>query len=317
MFRWRLSTNFYAWSLALCVIVCGCRDKRVFRLKGDFNHLKQAEFYIYSTDGGINRVDTIPVVKGQFDWQTSLERSATFYIIFPNLSEQVVFAMPGDVIRMKGDAEQLRLTRVEGSEDNEQLTDFRIDHADDSPAQLTEAMKDYIRMNPDSRVSTHLQRQLMVKKSSLSLLHKGQKIKNVVLPPDGLSDEKDTLVLKAGQPTLFVFWANWKRDSPDAFPTIRKCLQKSASADLRHQLKAVSISLDTDVEKYSFTCRYDSVDWTTRCYRQSWDSPLVKQWGIHEVPYYVLTDTLMTVVALGHNWEKDIEPHIDKLIKKD
>ena len=54
--------------------------------------------------------------------------------------------------------------------------------------------------------------------------------------------------------------------------------------------------------------------WTSRCYRLSWDTPVVKQLGISEIPFFVLTDTLQKVVALGRDWEKDIAPHIDKLL---
>ena len=43
----------------------------------------------------------------------------------------------------------------------------------------------------------------------------------------------------------------------------------------------------------------------------------MKQLGISEIPFFVLTDTLQNVVALGRDWEKDISPHIDKLTKKE
>ena len=264
----------------------------------------------------MDRVDTIHVSDGEFDWQTPLEREATFYVIFPNLSEQVVFAAPGDVVTMEGDAEQLRATRVEGNDDNEALTRFRLDHIDATLAEMNAAMEAFIRENPNSRLSPHFQLQLTQRKNGLSRLSVGQRMPNITLPPDGLGD-KDTVFIKGGQPTLWIFWANWKRDSQDAFFPLRRKLRANENADKAHRLRPVSISLDTDQEKYFFTCRYDSVTWTTRCYRLSWDTPVVKQLGISEIPFFVLTDTLQNVVALGRDWEKDISPHIDKLTKKE
>lgn len=295
----------------------GCQDNGTFRLRGDFRHLRQSEFYIYSTDGGLDNIDTLHVVDGQFDWTTPLEHEATFHVIFPNQSEQIVFAAPGKSVKMRGDAEHLRATRVEGSPDNDQLTRFRLEHLEDSPAQYDEAMQQYVSDNPDSRVSIYLQHQLTLRKTQLSHLRTGQPLPAIALPPDGLSADEDTLRIDSGQPALLIFWANWKRDSQDAFYLIRRTLRANEDADRRHRLQPVSVSLDADLSKYFYTVRYDSITWPSRCYRLAWDTPVVQQLGIRDIPYYVLTDTLRRVVALGRNWEKDIAPHIDPLIRQD
>jgi len=314
MNRWRLYTNCYAWCLALCVIVCGCRDKKQFRLRGSFEHLRQSEFYLYSTDGSLDRIDTLHVEGGKFDWTVPLEREATFYVIYPNLSEQVVFAAPGDVVTMKGDAEQLRATRVEGSRDNEALTRFRLDHAEDNPEQLKTAMQAFIVDNPDSRVSSYLQRQITLQRNSQhSRLQRSQQLSNITLPPDGLG-KTDTFRITAGRPHLFIFWANWKRDSQDAFYYIRRALQKSKDNADSLRLQPVSISLDTDPEKYAYTCRYDSITWTSRCYRLSWNTPIVTQLGIKDIPFYILTDHHLVIQALGSDWQHDLQPALDRLL---
>ena len=315
MIQNRLPIKYCAWCFALCAIFCGCRDKNTFRLRGEFEHLRQSEFYIYSTDGGLNRTDTLHILEGQFDWQIPLSREATFYVVFPNLSEQVVFAEPGDVIDMHGDAEELRATFVEGSEDNELLSRFRVEHLDDNPAQLQDAMEEFISLNPESRVSTHLRRQISLQNAALSKLRVGQTLPPIVLPPDGLHEPDDTFRLDSGRPTLLIFWANWKRDSQDAFYVIRRIIRRSEHTQKKGRLQPVSISLDTDPQKYFFTCRYDSVTWPSRCYRLSWDTPIVKQLGICDLPYYILTDSLLHIVALGNKWDDDIAPHIDSYVK--
>ena len=291
-----------------------CQDSATFRLSGSFKNLRQADFFIYSPDGGLDRIDTLHVLNGEFDWTVPLEREATFYVIYPNLSEQVVFAEPGEAVKMKGDAGQLRATRVEGTPENEELTDFRVAHTDDTQEQLTDAMKAYIADNPDSRVSNYLQRQLTLQRTTRpSRLHVGQQLKDIVLPPDGLGTA-DTLRIAAGQPHLFIFWANWKRDSQDAFYYIRRALRRTADNADSLRLKAVSISLDTDPEKYAASCRYDSITYATRCYRLSWSTPIVKLWSIKDIPYFVLTDHHLVITALGDDWKKDMQPAIDRLL---
>ena len=51
------------------LLSCGGSEGR-FRLKGEFDHLQQGEFYIYSNDGGTSDLDTIQVVGGKFDYET-------------------------------------------------------------------------------------------------------------------------------------------------------------------------------------------------------------------------------------------------------
>ena len=100
---------------------------------------------------------------------------------------------------MEGDAEQLRATRVEGTDDNEALTRFRLEHADDTPAQINAAMEAFIRENPASRLSPHFQSLLTQRKNGLSRLSAGQRVPNITLPPDGLGASTDTVFIKGGQ----------------------------------------------------------------------------------------------------------------------
>ena len=301
--------------MALCAMLFSCGSKDTVQIKGSFSHLRDAEFYIYSTDGGLDRTDTIRVVDGQFEWQTPLEREATFYIIFPNLSEQVVFAYPGDVIKLKGDAQQLRSTRISGNDDNEELTEFRLKHLDETSSQVLEAMQEFIDENPDSRVSTYFRWQMTLRKASFSRLRKGHKLPDFTLPPDGITaNATDTLALKDKQPVLLLFWATWKRDSHDCFFNLRRLMRTMDQEKV--QLRPIAVSLDTDPQQYRNVCRYDTVNWDSRCYCQAWGTPLVEQFGLRDIPFYVLTDEKLVVTALGTDWKRDIEPQLKKQYPK-
>ncbi len=307
--------HLYITLLVVATALIGCRDNTHFRLSGSFEHLRQAEFYIYSPDGGSERHDTIHVVGGEFEWETPLNREATFYVVFPNLSEQIIFAAPGDVVKMKGDAEQLRATRVEGTPDNEAYTRLRLDNLKATPQQRTKAFQTYIKEHPDSRLATHLKWLLNTEQTQASRLRTGQQLPSLVLPPENLSpDAADSLHLKPGRPLLIVFWASWCRNSQDAFFNIRRYMRQSAEADTLHRLRTIGISLDTEAEKYRNVCRYDSVIWENRCYRQSWSSPVVTDLAVKELPFYILTDPQLKVKALGTDFKTDIQPELEKII---
>ena len=141
--------------VAFTLPICGGTDGR-FRLEGEFEHLRQGEFYIYSNDGGAAALDTIKLEDGRFDYETELKGQATYYLLYPNLSEQVIFGASGDVVEVKGDARNLKSVEVKGSEPNEQLTAFRLENMDKGTAELRKAAADFIAQSPASPVSVFL-----------------------------------------------------------------------------------------------------------------------------------------------------------------
>ena len=294
-----------------------CTSSPTFRLTGDIENLRQANFYVYSTDGSLQDLDTIHVLEGAFEWEVPLEEEATFYLIYPNLTEQVIFARPGDHVRFKGDANQLRAVSIKGNEDNETLTRFRLDNLQTKPDSLQRAMRAFIEQNPESRVSTYLQRQLTLSRSTSSRLRKGQTLPDIILPPDTIGG--DTLRLlstdSTARPVLLFFWATWKGDSRNAAKDIREALRNSKKLAKAKRLQPVSISLDFDPRQYSFSIKSDSIDYDRRRYPEIWDAPICELLAIQTIPYYILADSARQVVALGSDWKKDIKPELDKLLK--
>ena len=292
--------------LLLLFFFCACNDPYAFRIKGDIKNLQQADFLVYSLDGGLKDIDTIHVKDGSFDWSAPVSDDVTFFIVFPNLSELPVFAHPGKVAHIEGDANELRAVQVSGTEENEALTAFRLEHFNDAPRTLKQAMKDFVAEHPESRVSNYLQRQLTLQDLANARLKKGKKLPAIVLPPDGLTGT-DTLTLKPERPLLLIFWASWKQESTYNFFDILRIRNQAANLPLPRRLRPISISLDLNPQDYTSTCRFDSVVWESRCYRQSWSTPVVEQLSVRELPYYVLTDDSLRIVAIGTDWKNDIQ----------
>ena len=86
---------FYLFTLLL--LSCGV-DGDKFRLEGRLRNMHMGEFWVYSTDGATNGIDTISVREGRFAYEVELRSPTTLIVIFPNYSEQPVFAKPGETV---------------------------------------------------------------------------------------------------------------------------------------------------------------------------------------------------------------------------
>ena len=77
--------------MAIAFTACSGR-KGYFTIEGRFLNMNQGELYVYSNDGLTNGIDTIKVNGGRFSLDIPCKRKGTLMIVFPNFSEQPVFA---------------------------------------------------------------------------------------------------------------------------------------------------------------------------------------------------------------------------------
>ena len=140
---------------ALVCTSCGT-DSRHFRIDGRLLHLNQVEFYVYSPDGTINGLDTIKVQAGRFSYEVACDRPMTLMIVFPNFTEQPVFAQPGKSVDLKGDASHLKEMTVKGTEDNELMNKFREMIHNAAPPEMKKCAQLFVEDHPESRVGAYL-----------------------------------------------------------------------------------------------------------------------------------------------------------------
>lgn len=140
---------------ALVCTSCGT-DSRHFRIDGRLLHLNQGEFYVYSPDGTINGLDTIKVQAGRFSYEVACDRPMTLMIVFPNFTEQPVFAQPGKSVDLKGDASHLKEMTVKGTEDNELMNKFREMIHNAAPPEMMKCAQLFVQDHPESRVGAYL-----------------------------------------------------------------------------------------------------------------------------------------------------------------
>ena len=89
--------------LVLVLVSCGT-DNDHFKIEGRFLNLNQGELRVYSLDGGTAKLDTIHINGGRFSAEIECSRPQTLMLVFPNFSEQPLFAAPGQSVDIKADA---------------------------------------------------------------------------------------------------------------------------------------------------------------------------------------------------------------------
>lgn len=293
----------------LVMASCGA-DSHHFKFEGRFKHLNQGEFYVYSPDGAIDGMDTIKVQDGRFAYEMVCESPATLMLVFPNFSQQPVFAVPGKAVEISGDASHLKLLKVEGTEDNELMNAFREQVNNASPPEMQRYAAQFIKDHPESRVCVYLLNEYFLREpradyqqagNLLQLLLKHQPESDALLRLSGIVKSRAQMrvggslpafaetdvygrrvtsadLLKAEVGVLTV-WATWSYDSQDLQRQVKE-LQKEYPGRLR----VVSISVDASRRECRNTLHLDSVGWPTICDEEMLSGPLMRKLGFSQVP---------------------------------
>lgn len=317
-----------------------CRNSEDrFSLSGEFDHLQQGEFYMYSPDGAIDQLDTIKVVDGKFDYQIPLKNKAILMLLYPNYSEHVIFAEGGKEVKIKADARKLGEAEISGTPENEEMTRFRIENLKSSKKKMVSAAEDFIRKNPTSDVSLFLFQEyflnnpqrdidktwalyhlltkslpdniqlkaLQNKISGITNTTTGKKLpdfKLVAIQGDTINSAKFK-----GKMTLISFWANWRNGSYVIYQS-RKLKKKYGT-----RLQLISYSLDINPKILKGNMERDSINWPVYCDFRAWDNPLLEKLNVYDIPYHILIDSKGTIIARGRKLDKEIQPEIEKRLK--
>lgn len=339
--------NLVLIAISFALLCCTGHPGEV-RLEGEFAHLEQGEFLIYSSDEGLDRLDTLRIQDGSFSYSLPTQETATLHILYPNKSELIVFGTPGADLRIDGVAQNLSEVKVRGSEDNERYTDFRLEANGKSASETREIARGYILAHPTLAMSRHLfttyflcdtatsvrevtelydslsracPDDLVLSKLAVHVRAKdrllvGEPLPDfslVLKPGHGGNGEEERTIQRAdyeGKPLLIAFWATWKSGSQNAVYRARRLRREMKGRG--KDIDLISYSLDIDEKRLSRIEERDSIDYPSYCDFRCLASPLVQQWGIRELPYFVLVAPDGRIAAMGSNWVKDIQSAADQ-----
>ncbi len=300
--------------ILLLLTACGM-PKNKARIEGTFGGIRQSDILVYEEDDAFAGIDTIKVRDGKFSYERSLDKKVVLTLLFPNFSEMYLVAEPGKAIEIKGNAGKLLETVIEGTEDNELLTEFRRTNLQTSDAALPMAAADFIHSHPNTLAAVVLFRQYFVKtespdaKTTLTLLDALRKAQpdnatlgriderlrplldtNVgsILPDftvtllDGDSISRSDLL---GKPLLVCFTAAWHPDFHRAVGQLRRLRN-----DYGDRLNILNVSLDENKKSLLRKIEDDSIESITVCDEKGFHTLLAQRCGVRYVPGNILTD---------------------------
>lgn len=302
----------YLILLTLVLVSCGV-DGKHFKLEGRFLHLNQGEFYVYSTDGVLDGIDTIKIEGGRFAYEIPCDEEGTLVMVFPNFSEQPIFTQPGKTVEIKADASHLKELEAEGTDNNELMTAFRKQVSNMSPQQAVDAAEEFVKHNPKSNVSAWLIRKYFIlapkpdyakAKQLLDLMiaeqPKNGKLVNLqqqliglaatagkslpIFTATDINGNKVTQANLTQSPNAVVFlWASWNYESTDMQRQLKRL--KAAKGN---GLSIIGVCIDPSKSEMQQSLRRDSISWPTINDGMMFDTKIAKQLGLSQVPANIL-----------------------------
>lgn len=292
----------------LSLASCGVDDKH-FKMEGRILNMNQGEFYVYDNMGLIDGLDTIKVEGGRFIYEMECERPTTVMLIFPNFSEQPIFAESGKSVSIKGDASHLKALKVKGTRDNELMSEFRAQIYSASPPEVRKYASQFVEDHPASPVAMFLIKKHFITATApdyreanrlialispkqatnpqfirisklIRTLEKG--IVNNALPTFTGYDMHGKLVsssdLSSGLAVINT-WATWNYESMNQLRDLQR-LQKQS----RGRLKLMSISIDASRQDSKKSLDRDSISWPNICDGKMFEGKVIQQLGMMNIP---------------------------------
>lgn len=327
------------WIFFILILTsCGSRDG-YFKLEGHFLKMNQGEFYLYSPDGIITGIDTLKLNGGRFSHEIPCATSGLLMLVFPNFSEQPIFAEEGQSVSLDGDASHLKELKVKGTKANELMTKFRMQISKISPLEEQKHAASFIKENPASPVSIYLLRRYFILTDKpdfkqadelLTLIKSRQKsstaltrietdlakskatAKDQKVPQFSGFDINGRPVTNAnlgGSLSVIYTWASWSYESLEQQRQLRRIARQHGSA-----LNLIGISADASKQECIRAMKRDSVTTPVVCDGQMFESPLMTQLGFTQVPDNIIVSKEGRILEHGLNVNQ-LKDRLEKLLK--
>ena len=260
-------------------------------------------------------------------------------IIFPNFSEQPIFAESGKSVDIKADASHLKEMEVKGTKTNELMTKFRLSILNDTPPQEKKHAEDFIKANTKSVVSLYLIRKYFFANSSpdydkalslLALLEKEQgknplfgkmktwatntknSSKGKQLPTFTAYDLNGKLVSSAdlsSAPVAVIYtWASFNYDSQELQRELKRRQKKSNG-----RLKLMGFCLDASKYDCKQNIKRDSITTPTICNGEMLEDKTLNKLGLKSLPNIIL---LQNGKIIARDMKKqELYNKLDELLK--
>lgn len=326
--------------LIVLLCLCSCKDKaNVFVLEGNVGRLTHDTIYIYGADALYEQIDTVVAADGVFRYTAEVDTLTPLWVLFPNNHREMLFADKGLTVTMRGDTAAMGRIHIGGGEQNALLQSFyqHTDSIEDTKA-LAAVADSFIRTNPYSEVSIYLLREYFVNLphpdhtkiktligtmsgnlqdnnyiQQLKRMLDARKplVKNSVVANYNVRDSEGENVSTADYRDIYLlitFWASWDEESRQRQRELIAVKEKYE----KHNFDILSISLDTDREKWLQAIREDSTTWRQACDLDGWSTGIVERMQIEHLPANVLLNPSRRIQAIDLYGEA-LDKKIDEL----
>lgn len=295
-------------------------------IRGQFTNLSDGELYFYMPDGPRDKVDTVTIREGKFNYAIADAAESYSIMLFPNMSEQVVFIEPDLEIKIEANATQLRDTKITGGKANKLMTAFRTETRDLSGDGMQEKVLKFIQDNPASVASIYLLKRYLInveqpeveqirkaigfiaaaqpdlasiKNLSASIEAWGKANKGQKAPDFSVTDYQGVehkLADYKNKQLLLIFGATWADGYRDELRTLKKDLEER-----QEKPEIVNVVLDLTRPLFRTVLR-DSVPGSSISALRGWEADIVKTYQIKSLPTYILIDKNQQIVAREESW---------------
>lgn len=325
------------WLTALLLAACGQRSDRMV-MEGKVRGLDKGEFYVYSADGLREGVDTVRVLDGEFRYECGLTEPTLLTLLFPNFSQIVIVAAPGDELAFETSVDRPAQAQVKGSKENELLTDFRQKAFNRAETQVRDEAEAFIRKNPATLAALAVYQRYFERDagtdaaralSLLDVLKKAQprcaalqrmdiRLRALLQASTGRKlpdfkvqdlrgDTVDSRQLR-GKPLVILFWGTWN-SSTYAQPRQVRRLER----EWGDRVRFLVVGVDYDAKNFATRFRRDSLDCPMVCEGDAFASPLAEKLGVRTVPGNLLVDAGGVIRARDLDLGK-LEQEVRKLL---
>lgn len=324
--------------LLLCLFILmmagSCqRTDKAFTLKGNLKNITGNEIYLYGIQTPFDRIDTIRVENGKFEYETELDTLVPLTLLFNRTERLPIFADKGVTVTVEGDALLPDSIRISGGETNEELNRFKekLYALKDSALWLAE-VDSFIRQHPFSQASIHLLNKYLVQvpqpdyayintliENMGGILHDhpliqllSKKLENSIKSDTGRYISNFRIKNRKGENMtshhfrdkvlVISFWATWNEKSlklQEALKELNEKLKKK-----KEKIEFVYFSLDMDRKKWEDTILKDTLNGEQAFDGEGWESALVKQFNIENLPTVVVLNARRQIVTRSADIEE-------------
>lgn len=339
--------------IALCIFGCSKKTKEV-SITGEIKGLGTDTIYLYGMDELRDTIDIIYTEKGKFSTTLTVDTITSAFLLIGNETEYPIFLDKGNKIKIKGDMSNPEVLDINGNIYNEEFTAFQSELnglASPSEKVLEQKAKEFINQHHSSFVSLYLLDKYFVQKDSpdfnkikkligvmtgvlqdkLYIEHLNDDIEQAekteigkYAPFFSLPNAKGEKITRSSEDfkkkyLLINFWASWSdsisnRNSNDELKELYKKYKKSKYVGL------LGISLDLDKNEWKDAIKQDTLSWEQVCDFGGFNSEVVKQYSIKQIPTNILLSPDGKILAKnlkGDTLKKKIEQLVTEAEEKD